>query len=773
MKHAGGEWSKQHDPIIHFYETFLDKYDPELRRKMGVYYTPLPVVRYMVRAVDDTLKKEFGLQDGLADKSKIVRTTKVHPYGKREQRKGFGEGVEYVHRVQVLDPALGTGTFLNEIIKYIADAKKPQLGTGWSDYVEKDLLPRIHGFEIMMAPYAMSHLRLNLTLAETGYKSTSNQRLGVYLTNTLEKPHVEADELPNLFGFQKILANESQQADEVKTKTPVMVVIGNPPYSGISANMGDFARTLINRYREINGKKVIERGALQLEKNLNDDYVKFIAYAESIIEKNGQGIVAMITNNNYVDAITLRGLRWRLMQTFDSVKVLDLHGSTKKGEKTPDGYKDENVFNIEQGVSIVIAVKGNQINKGIASVAKADAYGTAKHKFELLDRNEFQFDTLKFQDNAYKFIYKDYAKEEEYLQGISVIELFPLYSSGVVTARDKFTIDISYENMWRRIERFSEISVEQARHDFNLGEDSTTWLVSKALKDVTASGPKKELVRKIDYRPFDQRYTYYTGNVVGFYTNPRKPVMQHFLDDKNIGMMVCRQQKTKGFSHVLAHSHIVESSYVSNKTSEIGYSIPLFRIENGEYISNIDEGARKNLLRNVSSNFCDIIDENSDKSQIVPKNIFDYVYGYLHDARYRETYPEFLKEDFPRVPKPKAADEFWRYVAYGSKLRKLHLMEPGSVPAQFFPPQGDGDMTIEKVSFVETHDGIGNVYFNGTDYFENIPRIAYDFTIGAYRPAYHWLNSRKGRMLTNEDVEYYQKIINVLLETFRVMKEIG
>ena len=342
-----GKETKREDVVIHFYETFLGEYDSKLRKARGVYYTPEPVVDFIVRAVDDILKDEFGIKDGLADTQKIEVTKEDHT------KKGANKKVKVMeHRVQILDPATGTGTFLDHVIKYIYNSRfKGQEGL-WQSYVDEHLIPRLHGFEILMASYAMAHLKLDITLSETGYDfmKGAGKRLGIYLTNSLEEPEKSQRDL-----FSQWLSQESEAANEVKNEKPIMVVMGNPPYSGHSSNNGEYSRFLVQKYMKEPGGKVKLK-----EKNskwLHDDYVKFISYAEDLISKNGEGILAFINNHGWLDNPTFRGMRWHLQETFDKIYVLDLHGNSKKKEVAPDGSKDENVFDIQQGVSINIFVK--------------------------------------------------------------------------------------------------------------------------------------------------------------------------------------------------------------------------------------------------------------------------------------------------------------------------------------------------------------------------------------------------------------------------------
>ncbi len=341
-----GKATQQNDPIIHFYETFLGEYDPKLRKSRGVWYTPEPVVNFIVLAVDDILKTEFGLKDGLADTSKTKVKVKIptHDYRmKVDGQKGYTEVEQEVHKVQILDPAAGTGTFLAEIVKHIYKNFEGQQGI-WNTYVDEHLIPRLNGFELLMASYAMAHLKLDLLLTETGYKPTKDQRFRVYLTNSLEEYHPDTGTL-----FAGWLSTEANEANHVKRDTPVMVVLGNPPYSVSSSNKSEWIEKLTSDYKKDLNERNIQP--------LSDDYIKFIRFGQHFIDKNGEGILAYISNNSFIDGIIHRQMRKHLFETFDKIYILDLHGNAKKKEISPDGSSDQNVFDIMQGVSINIFVK--------------------------------------------------------------------------------------------------------------------------------------------------------------------------------------------------------------------------------------------------------------------------------------------------------------------------------------------------------------------------------------------------------------------------------
>jgi hypothetical protein len=461
--------TQKNDPVIHFYETFLAKYNPKLRKSRGVWYTPEPVVKFIVRAVDDILKTEFGLPQGLADNSKIKTQMFVQGVGKTKKE---------VHKVQILDPATGTGTFLAEVVKHIHEKFKGQQGI-WSSYVEDHLIPRLNGFEILMASYTMAHLKLGLLLNETGFKPKKQERLRIFLTNSLEEAHEDTGTL-----FTRWLSKEASEANFIKQDTPVMVVIGNPPYSGESVNKGEWIMNLMEAYKKEPGGKI----KLQ-EKNpkwINDDYVKFIRYGQHFIEKNKEGILAFINNHSFLDNPTFRGMRWHLLTVFDKIYIIDLHGNAKKKEVCPDGTKDENVFDIQQGVSINFFIKTGK-KKKLGEIFHYDLYGNRESKYDFLREQsikDIHFSKLPNVKPLYFFVHKDFETEKFYKKGFSLTELFQKNSVGIVTARDSFTIHENPQKVKQVINDFVTLEDEEARNKYKLGKDVRDWKVSLAKNDL-------------------------------------------------------------------------------------------------------------------------------------------------------------------------------------------------------------------------------------------------------------------------------------------------
>lgn len=725
-----GKSTKMEDPIIHFYETFLSEYDPKLRKARGVWYTPAPVVNFIVRAVDDILKTEFDLPQGLADTSKTK--IKVDVQGKKIEQE--------VHKVQILDPATGTGTFLAEVIKLIHKKFEGQQGI-WSNYVETHLLPRLNGFELLMASYAMAHLKLDLLLTETGYKPTTNQRFRVYLTNSLEESHPDTGTL-----FANWLSTEANEANHIKRDTPVMCVIGNPPYSGESANKGEWIMKLMEDYKKEPGGK--EKLKERNPKWINDDYVKFLRYGQYYIERNGSGVLAFINPHGFLDNPTFRGMRWHLLKTYDKIYTIDLHGNAKKKETAPDGSADVNVFDIEQGVSINVFVKtGNKKTNDLAKVFHFDLFGKRELKYDFLSEsslNQINFKELPNIAPNYFFVSKDFSSQKDYDNGFKLTDLFPLNNVGIVTAKDSVLIKDTKKELKASVETFYQIEVEQ------------------------------NLIRPISYRPFDEKFVYYDIKLI---EGAREKLMQHFINGKNLGIAICKQFKTGDtYQHVSISNKIIESCFVSNRTSEITSIFPLYLYPETNGQQTIGQTAERtpNLNPEIVKQIADklgltfINEKDTTKDTFAPIDILDYIYAVLHSPSYREKFKEFLKIDFPRVPYPKDKDTFWQLVNLGSQIRQIHLLESPIVEKYITQYPIDGDNVVTRPKYQD-----GKVFINETQYFNNVPQTAWEFYIGGYQPAQKWLKDRKDRKLEFDDILHYQKIIVALTETDRLMKEIN
>ena len=691
---------RHHDPMIHFYEDFLSEYNPKLRKSKGVWYTPQPVVGFIVRAVDEILQKEFGLAEGLADYSMIEKEVAVEQSRDKRTSDGAKHGMQKFHRVQILDPATGTGTFLAEVVNQIYDRYRDNQGI-WQQYVEQHLLPRLNGFEILMASYAVAHIKLDMLLSETGYQHQTDKRLHVYLTNSLEESNNEPRTL-----FAQWLSREATEANVIKRDYPVMVMIGNPPYSISSQNNGKWITNLVADYK----KNLNERNI----QPLSDDYIKFIRLAQYYVERNGEGIVAYISNNSFIDGLIHRQMRSELMRVFDDIYILDLHGNSRKKETCPDGSKDENVFDIMQGVSINIFVKKSTQSKEPAIVRHFDLFGTREYKYEYLKSHDLQsveWQQLQPQEPQLFFVPKDFTLQKEYENCFGIAEIMSYNTSGIKTHHDEELVS------------FAQFSTE-----FN---------------------------QPYSYRPFDNRYINYDLSKV---VRHRYEKMRHLLHN-NYALLVPRQCESD-WHYVFVADKLCDINYTGTAGKfGAGNVFPLYLYpEEGSF----DTERRPNLDASIWASINAAVGY-----ETTPEDIFDYIYGILHSSAYRAKYKEFLKVDFPRIPYPKDANEFQRLAQFGAELRKLHLMEnlPNNTDV-LFPKVGS--MQVECFRWEQNR-----VYINSEQYFENVPESAWNFYIGGYQPAQKWLKDRKGRTLSFDDIEHYRKIISVLMETSRLMKEIG
>ncbi|MDY0126036.1 MAG: type ISP restriction/modification enzyme, partial [Anaerolineaceae bacterium] len=661
-------------------------------------------------------------------------TITTQPYRRPGDRKDRTTEDVSVPRVQILDPAVGTATFLNETIKFIYQGFKGQEGR-WPAYVNENLIKRLFGFELMMAPYTIAHMKLGMTLKETGVDELSD-RLGVYLTNTLEEGIPLQPSLFN-FGLSAAVSEESRLAAQVKSEHPVMVVIGNPPYSISSSNRSEWIQNLIADYKVgLNERKI----------NLDDDYIKFIRFAENLIEKNGSGIVGMITNNSYIDGITHRQMRKHLIETFDKIYILDLHGSTVKKEISPDGSKDENVFDIMQGVSIVLMVKEPTSKSAIGSLFHSEIFGTRTHKFAALNDGIIEYTKLPYSDPYWFFTPKDFSEEATYEQFVSIESLFTVKNSGVKTDRDALFIADDPVDLKKRIQRaltgdYDEDFIKKFRII-----DSGSYKLTEELLKVEFD---TSYITKILYRPFDKKYIYYDPSLV---SRPGYHAAKHMLNRDNTSLIISRQFGSRKHFIVLCSDIINE---ISSQPFAPYYCHPLY-----VYYSNQEREANFNLheLNRLTENL-----------EVVPspEQVFDYIYAILHSPSYRHKYEEFLKIDFPRVPIPTQV-EFNRLVPLGRELHELHLMQSPIIDEYQTTFPIAGDCIVEKITYTDD-----KVWINKTQYFGNVPELAWNFYIGGYQPAQKWLKDRKGRQLSDADLVHYQRIIKILLETDRVMNEIG
>ena len=779
-----GKSTGMQDPIIHFYETFLSEYDPALRKARGVWYTPAPVVNFIVRAVDDILKTEFALSQGLADTSMITIKQTIETKATADSRSKIKNKVieKEVHRVQILDPATGTGTFLSEVVKHIYKKFEGQRGI-WSNYVENHLIPRLNGFELLMASYAMAHLNLDLLLTEKGYKPQKGQRFRVFLTNSLEDHHPDTGTL-----FANWLSSEANEANHIKRDTPVMVVMGNPPYSKSSSNKSEWIEGLTEDY-----KKNLKERNIQA---LSDDYVKFIRFGQHFIDRNGSGILAYISNNSFIDGIIHRQMRKHLLESFDKIYVLDLHGNAKKKENAPDGSTDQNVFDIMQGVSINIMVKtGNKKSDELGAVQHFDLYGKREGKYNFLEvnsLNSIKWNDLQPDSPNFFLVKKSFEGGSEYENGFKIDELFRVNGNGIKFRKDNLLVKNMYSkgDVIQMLYDMNHLNDAQLYLKYNF-ESTPDWNLSEK-RQLFKENDIKNII-KIDYRQFDYRYTYYpldTINQIIVRGDSRRALMSNLTKTDNFGLVIGRQGQAVGSMmwNVIFISKFPTDMNIFYRGGGINFPLYIYLETKGELSIGQEIGRTPNLNKEIVQQIAErlgisfvaekettesVCFANSEevrpafKQTFAPIDILDYIYAVLHSPTYREKYKEFLKIDFPRVPYPKDTETFWQLVKLGGELRQIHLLESPVVERYITQYPEDGNNTVEKVKYEE-----GKVWINGTQYFENVPDTAWNFYIGGYQPAQKWLKDRKDRTLSYEDIFHYQKIIVALTETDRLMKEI-
>lgn len=716
------------DPILHFYETFLQQYDAEVRKGRGVYYTPPALVSYVVRSVDHLLRTRLDRPDGLADP-----------------------------RVWFLDPAAGTTTFLVEAFRKAIETCGTKYGRAAVPALVRDhLLPHGFGFELMMAPYAIGHLKMSLFLAEQGYTLRDEDRVNLLLTNALEREDLDQASLP---GFPS-LAREVRKAAEVKTDRRIGVVIGNPPYSGWSENRSEAADRMLREshapgdegYYRVDGRPLGERNA----KWLQDDYVKFLRFAQRRIDESGEGVVGLVLNHSYLDNPTFRGLRRSLMNSFEEVYLLDLHGNRRKRETAPDGGIDENVFeDVGQGISILLLVK----KPGLARrIARHDLWGNRLKKLRWLaarDVGSTPWTDLDPPAPSYLFVGRDAKREAAYARGIPLPEIFPEHSAGVLTARDRLVIDFDSDALRGRI-----VELRNGMGDVLATLPETgTWNRSEAVRRAAADGEWESRFAEILYRPFDYRPIFYADYVI---ERPRERIMRHLLGGSNRALVVPRQSKDGPGAlvtdRIAAHKSV--SAYDIN-------SVFPFYLLSGE--GRLDAGERKpNVAPWVFSYL-----ESRFGEPVTPEAVFFYVYAVLYSEEYRDRYGPFLAADFPRIPFPDDLRLFKLLAQLGAELIDLHLPRTPLKPTIRFLGVGSGRLSRSKRVLRGYREKERRLYVNEEGQcFEGLSPQVWRYRVGGYPVLDRWLQDRAGRPLTWTECQAFLRTAAAIGRTIDVQERI-
>jgi len=752
-----GDRNRDEDPVIHFYELFLKEYDAKKRMQRGVFYTPQPVVSYIVRSVHDLLQTEFDLEDGLASTATWGDMATKHAGLK------IPEGVSPADPfVVILDPATGTATFLVEVIDVIyctltARWKQQRLTdaqqrVAWNEYVPKHLLPRLHGYELLMAPYAIAHMKIGLKLYETGYRFGSDERARIYLTNTLEAPSDDKQQR-EFEEWVPALAHEAQAVNAIKRNQRFTVVIGNPPYSA-SISEPEWLMSELDSWKE---------GLNETKIDLNREEWKFVRYGQVMCAKSPIAILGYIVNRDFLDGVVKRKMRESLQGTFPLRTIVDLNGDVK------GNIADENVFEITQGVCVAVLCRGDGVGHRFFSLV-----GTRKEKYLLLSTKERLDQQLAlFEPSAPYFRWvpfqgRDHAGiEAEYLPWIPLNEVFRVYSSGIQTKRDDLCVNIDEQGLWAKVRRFHSLAVAAARQEFELGDDGRDWTVAGAKADLAGSGPSKRHVTQLLYRPFDLRYTYWTGKTKGFLAYPRRDVMQHVIGRKNVGMIFNRQIVGDSVSHFgVSRVPICHGTfYLGNKGQD--YFAPLFLSAEDDLLSHRSSGFEANFTSKFAAALAQVL--GTESTGFTSEDIFHYAYAVFHSPGYRSRYVEFLKLDFPRLPLTGNVELFRTLARLGGELVALHLLESPKLDKPLTTYIGSADPEVERVSYTGETVWIDKAQTRG---FRGVLEAVWNFHIGGYQVCEKWLKDRKGRTLSKDDIVHYHKIVAALNETIRLMKEI-
>ena len=767
-----GKKNPKEDPVIHFYQNFLNEYDKVRRIQRGVFYTPQPVVSYIVRSTHELLQTEFGLEDGLADITTWGEMVKRNPGMKlppRTDEPGEKRTIDPSEPfVVILDIATGTSTFIVEVIDVIhktmlakwkkAGKTDAQIQDLWNDYVPKYLLPRVYGFELMMAPYAIAHMKVGLKLTETSYKFRSNERARIYLTNTLE-PKVK--QLPQI-GFEA-LANEAKEVNEVKWYKRFTVVMGNPPYSISSSNKGEFIEKLMELYKQ----------SVRAERNiqpLSDDYIKFIRVTHEQIATTGLGVAGLITNHAYLSGVIHRGVRESLFAAFNRITVLDLHGNTTALEASPEGV-DVNVFDIQQGVSISFWGKVPQsINPQPARFA--ELWGSREDKYGALSSQSIQttkWEAIRPHTPYFFFVPKDFGAQEEYDKGWQLPAIFPTSTSGVTTHRDHFFVGFSEAEVRGRVKKFTDGGLTDA--NVAVAFDLEDWDFKKDRARVMKQEKSANPIVPYSYRPFDERAIFYSTDLI---ERHRYEVMRHMLAP-NLGFCFMRKPIPPQFNQCMVTRSAIDKNFYGYQT----YVFPLFLHDEDKPTQGalpVSDSRRLNIspdfikswsttlgVRWASSGPTDCIKTTG------PMDVFHYAYAVFHSPGYRTRYAEFLKIDFPRLPLTARLDLFRALAALGGDLVALHLLESPQLDHPITRFIGNPKQEIEKVTYADKTVWIDKAQTTG---FKGVPDLVWNFHIGGYQVCEKWLKDRKTRTLTKDEIAHYQKVVVALTETIRLMSEI-
>ena len=715
----GQEHTQYIDPFVYFYEDYLGAYDKDLRKAKGVYYTPMPVVQLIIRLIDKGLQENFNLVKGIADKN-----------------------------VNTLDFACGTGTFM---VEYAAQALNKQSKDLQKPAIQQRLLPNLYGFEYLAAPYTVAILKLSQFLKKNyDYNLVENDKINIKLTNTLDSE--------NLLQRNALFPNISQEmndADFIK-KQNILVVMGNPPYSVSSSNKNDYITKLVNDYKS--AKNTVDKD--KSVNALSDDYVKFIRFAHNKISRQNKGMIAIITNNSYLDGIVHKTMREKLLQDFDKIYVINLHGNSLRKEG------DKNVFDIRVGVCITLFIK---LENRLASDKKEVFYYSTlennlisrEQKFEFTEKiyeklaandiqNSLAWTKLKPQKPYFFFVPKDLSQQKKYNKFWSLKQIFEEVNAGFSTDKDELFTDTNKKELEKRIQVLFSLNFDKYFADKYRVANSPSFKIINKLK---ANNYNPNDIKEVNYRLFSPRYCYYDNHIIG---RARQSIMQHFLSGLNIGLVFTRIVTSKNFKHAFVTDKITERCFISNRGSEANYIAPLYR-----YDEEMGEKGKKkiNKVENLNRDFRKFINETYGEN-ITAEQIFGYIYAVLYSPAYREQYNELLRIDFPRIPFPDDLTQqgLKALAELGWELAQMHLL-------QKVPELEMADFVGENRQVMKVFWQNEKLYINPVSYFSGISKAVFDYEIGAYRVLHKYLKDRNEEVLSLDEIEHLQNVIKVLAKT--------
>ena len=724
----------ERDPFIYFYEDYLKEYDKATRKSRGVYYTPPPVVNFIVRAIDKILKDSFGIKDGLGNHRKVT----------------------------VLDFACGTGTFLLEVFERVFE----QFGgadSGHADLIVREhLLRNIYGFEYLIAPYTIAHLKLSQYLKDKGHVLSGDDRLKIFLTNTLEPIEPQRNLL------LPAVSGEVKAAQLVKDQ-PILVITGNPPYSGHSKNKGKWIKQQIDGYKitieeDDSGAETEKPLGERNPKWLNDDYVKFIRFAQLKMDKVEEGIVGIITNHSWLDNPTFRGMRQSITRTFDQIYILDLHGSTKPREIAPDHMKNENVFDITKGVCISLFVKNSNLSKGIWY---SEVWGSRLAKYQFVanyDFHDIAWQEVECVPPYFFFRPIDWSVWDEYESGWPIADslnpsnkktqLFDIYVLGFQSHRDHFAISFERTVMESRAREMLDfhLSDEELLAKYRV-KNNRDWNIFEARNSIRENKRWIDKIIRCAYRPFDNPYCYFGYEFMDY---PRRDLLDNVANQENVALVVPRQIGSAHWRHVFVAEGPANDCLVSDQTREACYVFPIWRY-------GVD-GLRHD---NLSSKFLQSLEDLYDR-YYSSEEVLGYIYSVLFSPTYRTRYAEYLRIDFPRIPLPENAGDFENLSSLGWALVKAHLLE-GVLRRGLADYHGRGDHKIEGVRYSADENAI---HINKTQHFKPVPKAVWEFHIGGYQVLDKYLKSRKGRTLTLDEIGHVARVADSLAFTIDQMAAI-